>query len=297
MNPNFYQVFWLWLSALCNLRLLLAFLLIHLFSAAAFSEVNSFQVSGVGQASGVVFHFRLPVSTPKGVLLLVPGYNGSGEAIMDDRWSQFADEQGLILLAPTFRTTLEELKRGKGYYYPEQGSGLQVERALAELGRRTGFKTNELFIFGFSAGAHFAHRFALWKPDRVGAFVAYSAAWWSDPKATLKDVPALIMCGESDERYEATRSFMDKALTLELPWVWRSYRNTGHELTPAVRSLAEVFLAHYANQLSNSPHETSLYGDIQSYRTLPAAAKDSIPAEVRIALPSKAVAETWVKEK
>ena len=32
----------------------------------------------------------------------VPGYNGSGSAMLEGRWSRFADEHALVLLAPTF---------------------------------------------------------------------------------------------------------------------------------------------------------------------------------------------------
>ena len=262
-------------------------------TAVARADVASFPVAGVGGSEKVEFFYRKPSGIPDGVLLLVPGYNGSGRTMLDERWSRFTDEQALVLLAPTFQTTPELLKKEKGYYYPEQGSGEQVEKALVEIRGKLGVKADKVLIFGFSAGAHFAHRFALWKPERVRAFVAYSAAWWSEPKATLRDVPALIMCGENDERYEATRAFMEKALALHLPWVWRSYKNTGHQLTPAVRSMAEVFLAHYAGPMKDGEKRV-LYGDIQTYRIAPE--KEFIPEEVRVELPSQTVAETWMKE-
>ncbi len=111
------------------------------------------------------------------VMLLIPGYNGSGEAMLDERWKAFAEKHGLVLVATTFKTTPEELQRGRGYYYPEQGSGAEVERMLDQVRRETGVQTDKILIFGFSAGAHFAHRFALWEPEREKAFVAYSAAW------------------------------------------------------------------------------------------------------------------------
>ena len=260
-------------------------------------DVGTFQIPRAGESEAVPFFYRKPHVPPTGILLLVPGYNGSGEAMMDERWGRFADENGLVLLAPTFHATPEQLKKERGYYYPEQGSGAQVEQALAEVRRKTGVKTDKILIFGFSAGAHFAHRFALWKPERVRAFVAYSAAWWSDPKPSLRSVPALIMCGESDDRFEATRAFMEKALSLHLPWVWRSYKNTAHELTPAVRSMAEVFLAHYSQgRPTGAPSAPVLYGDIQTYRAIPATDKETIPEEVRVELPSQAVADIWVKE-
>ena len=256
-----------------------------------------------------------------GVLVLVPGYNGRGEQMLDARWKAFATKHELVLLAPTFQAEGKENNEGKGYYYPEQGSGEVMEKALKEVGKRSGAETDKVLFFGFSAGAHFVHRFALWQPQRVKAFVAYSAGWWSEPTARVRKVPALVMCGEADERYGATWEFFKKGQRLGCPWVWRSYKETGHVLTPAVRDMAEVFLACYAGrgkeqagsgvasglgpdkmpmtkeeQAGMPVSRVSRYGDIQTYRSVGPAERDSIPEEFRIELPSKAVAEVWEKE-
>ena len=233
-----------------------------------------------------------------GVLVLVPGFNGDGAGMLDARWKAFAEKNGLVLLAPTFHADGNECNQGKGYYYPEQGSGEAMEQALREVTRRSGVATDKILLFGFSAGAHFGHRFALWHPQRVRAFVAYSAAWWSEPTVRLKTVPALIMCGETDERYPASFAFFRQGQKLGCPWVWRSFGHTGHELTPAVRNMAEVFLAHYAAlpaQRPSTPGEVR-YGDIQTFKAVGRAEKKSIPEELRIELPSPAVAEVWRKE-
>lgn len=273
-------------------------------SAAEVPEIKSFPIT-CRQSSVPFFLYKSASSSetksypPSGVLLLIPGYNGSGEKMLDDRWKHFADEHSLVLLAPTFTSTNspQEL-RTKGYYYPEQGSGTVIEEALSEVHRRTGATVDKILIFGFSAGAHLAHRFALWKPDRVEAFVAYSAGWWSDPTPALRGVPALIMCGESDERYEPTRAFMERGMALHLPWIWRSYKETGHQLTPAVRSMAEAFLAEEADRLKAGSGLPSpkLYGDIQSYQVVSASDRETIPEAVRILLPSESVANVWKME-
>ncbi len=255
-------------------------------------------VGVISQLSCVAFAASWSAAKPDhseatGVLLLVPGYNGSGEAMLDARWKAFAEKHGLLLLAPTFTTTPEELRRGRGYYYPEQGSGAEVERMLERVERESGVPTKKILIFGLSAGAHFAHRFALWKPERVRAFVAYSAAWWSEPTGALRDVPALIGCGEADvARFDATRQFFEQGQALGLPWVWRSYEGVGHTLTPRIRDLVEAFLAA---QLNNQ-REPLLYGDTQTYRVVEEADKESILPEVRVALPSREFAEIWRKE-
>ena len=237
-----------------------------------------------------------------GVLVLVPGYNGKGEQMLDARWKAFAAKHQLVLLAPTFHAEGKENNEGRGYYYPEQGSGEVMEKGLKEVKKRTGVATDQVLFFGFSAGAHFAHRFALWKPQRVKAFVAYSAGWWSEPTARVKKVPALVMCGEADERYTATFDFFKKGQRLGCPWVWRSYKETGHVLTPAVREMAEVFLAHYAGRGERAGGEkqtgmpVSRFGDTQTYRSVEWTERETIPKEFRIELPSKEVAEVWEKE-
>ena len=280
------------------------FLMIRSGFAYEAAKVESFPI--VSKEASVPFFLYRPDSSsegishrPSGVLLLIPGFNGSGEKILDDSWKRFADEYSLVLLAPTFTSTNnpQEL-RTKGYYYPEQGSGAVIEEALWEVHRRTGAPVDKILIFGFSAGAHLAHRFALWKPDRVEAFVAYSAGWWSDPTAALRGVPALIMCGEGDERYEPTRAFMERGMALHLPWIWRSYKETGHQLTPAVRSMAEAFLAEETDRLKAGVGIPSpqFYGDIQSYQVVPASDRETIPEAVRVPIPSEAVAEVWKKE-
>lgn len=202
----------------------------------------------------------------RGVLVLVPGYNGLGQEMLDARWKTFAEKNQLVLLAPTFQAEGNENNQGKGYYYPEQGSGEVMEKALRELKRLTGANTDKVLFFGFSAGAHFSHRFALWKPQRVKAFVAYSAAWWSEPTEVVRNVPALIMCGEADDRYAATYEFFRKGHKLGCPWLWRSYDDTEHVLTPTVRAMAESFLTHYMHS-SNVKPELPSYGDIQTLLT------------------------------
>ena len=261
---------------------------------AAHGEAASFTIPAPEPYRQVEFAWRRPAgpNAAVGVLLLVPGFNGSGQAMLGGRWAKFADECGLLLLAPTFHATAEEVHERRGYYYPELWSGPVLELALTELAQRAGIKNGKILIFGFSAGAHVAHRFALWKPERVKAFIASSAAWWDPPSEKLQQVPALIMCGEQDERLTATREFFELGRKLDLPFIWRSYRGVAHQMTPALQRMAEAFLRHYALEAKAELQA----GDVQTYRFVPLARSNEIPSAVRIALPSRAVAEVWAKE-
>jgi len=240
------------------------------------------------------------------VLVLIPGFNGVGRTWLegDNEWTQFADLEGILLIGPSFNTTMEEVRAHRGYYYPALWSGEATLRAVEEIGRRERVPVDKFMIFGFSAGAHFAHGFALWKPERVSAFVAYSAGWWDKPTLAAKAVPGLIMCGEGDERYEATRAFMAQAADLKLPWMWRSYAGVGHEIRPPVIRMAQSFLKFYASQApppggaGGAMTPPAFIGDIQRYVYFAADSEEArnIPADQRVPLPSREVAEAWKTE-
>jgi pimeloyl-ACP methyl ester carboxylesterase len=246
----------------------------------------------------VVFHYRLPGAKPyAGVLVVVPGFNGDGRDWLRDGggWAEFAEQEKLVLVAPTFKTNEEEIHARHGYYYPEEWSGKATLETLDRIHRETGVDVRKVLLFGYSAGAHFTHRFANWRPDRVRAFVAYSAGWWDAPSPALRGVPALVMCGEDDPRFGATREFMRKAQALHLPWLWRSYAGTDHEITPAVRRMAEAFLG----ACQRGGEAKALAGDLQTYEVFPQGGDEAeaIPEELRVALPSRGVAEIWKQEK
>ncbi len=245
--------------------------------------------------SGVSFEAYLPSlrepEAQRAVLFLVPGYNGEGSWFLSSEhgWTAWADREGVILLAASFRTNLEEIHSRRGYYYPDQWSGRAALDAVEELSRRTPVQKGKVFLFGFSAGAHFVHRFALWSPERVGAFVAYSAAWWDEPNERLREVPGLIMCGEEDLRLNASLAFAQKGLLMGCPWIWKSYSGIGHELTPAINEMARGFLSHYMRGEKDEP----LIGDIQTFRICQSSEAENVPAICRVVLPSRKVASLW----
>ena len=250
-----------------------------------------------GGIEGTKFETFAPGGQVWCILVLVPGYNGNGLDMLDDRWQAFAARNKLVLLAPTFIAEGMENNQGRGYYYPEQGSGRVMVRAIEGASKRYGVRADKVLMFGFSAGAHFTHRFAIWKPERVAAFVAYSAGWWSLPVGRVKKVPALIMCGEDDPRYEASFGFFKRGQALGCPWVWKSFGDTGHVLSGPIRDLAEVFLKHYARELlqrgNGRDMPAAIYGDVQTFRRT--EAKEAVGEDSRILLPSLEVAEEWEK--
>lgn len=98
----------------------------------------------------------------RGVLLLQPGINAAGDALLNDpSWQQFGRKERLVLMGVGFKTGKVNVKTN-GYYYPEQGSGPAIVRAVEMVCAKAGITAQPILMFGFSGGAHFAHRFALW---------------------------------------------------------------------------------------------------------------------------------------
>lgn len=250
----------------------------------------------------VVFEAYVPAGQEDGIgrplLFLVPGYNGNGCAFLipDAGWLAWADRENVVLLTATFRTNPEEIQARRGYYYPEEWSGDVLLAAVEAVAEWTVVRKESLLLFGFSAGAHFVHRFAQWVPGRVGAFVAYSAGWWDEPDARMKTVPALIICGEDDPRLNASLAFVQAGLVLGCPWIWRSYPQTGHTITPTVNEMVRAFLAHYAQEPERRQKAIPVVGDGQTFRLCSGNEADALPAVYRIVLPSREMAEVW-KEK
>jgi pimeloyl-ACP methyl ester carboxylesterase len=175
---------------------------------------------------------------PGAVLVLSPGFNGNGKDwLKKPEWQSFARENNLSLVGLSFASNGDLLRKGRGYYYPEQGSG-----QLLLDGIRQAFGSDlPLLLYGFSGGAHFTSGFADWKPERILGWCAYSAEWWTDPTSNVCSPPGLVVCGDEDERYGASLTYFKKGRALGKPWLWISVAKNNH----AISSAAEDFIRHY----------------------------------------------------
>jgi dienelactone hydrolase len=191
---------------------------------------------------------KLPVSyyagaTEKisGVLLLQPGINAPGERhVSEPEWQDFARKHRLVIMGVGFKAVGVDT-RTTGYYYPEQGSGPAMMQAIEAVCAKTGIPKQPVLVFGFSGGAHFGHRFALWKPEMVRAYAVYAAGWWEKPTAALKNIPGLVSWGSEDYRKTATGDFAREALRLGLPVISCEFSGLGHAVDGRVTRLVQTF--------------------------------------------------------
>jgi hypothetical protein len=187
---------------------------------------------------------------PAAILVLSPGYDENGiDWIQNPLWRKFAQDHNLDLVGLSFASDGGLLRKGRGYYYPRQGSGQLLLDALNHE-----FDPGvPLLLYGFSGGAHFTSGFAEWKPERVIGWCAYSAEWWDKPVLGDSGPPGLVACGENDERLGASLLYFKQGRALGKPWLWLSAPKTGHSIYPP----AEDFIRDYFSAILKNPGTTT----------------------------------------
>jgi poly(3-hydroxybutyrate) depolymerase len=96
-------------------------------------------------------------------------------------FAPFAERQGVVLVAPFF----DEARHGDYQRMGRKGRGPRSDQVLdsilSEVRSLTGAQAGKFWIFGFSGGAQFAHRYAMAHPDRIAHAVIGSAGWYTFP--------------------------------------------------------------------------------------------------------------------
>lgn len=152
------------------------------------------------------FRFWSPAApaTLRGVLVLVPGSNGDGRRDAEDSvWQAFATRNALAIVACRFTDKTHDQSFIEEYANVSQGSGqalLDVINRFADRSHHPELATAPLVLWGMSAGGQFNYEFAVWKPERVAAFVVNKGGIYYTaltPRAT-RAVPAMLFIGGSD---------------------------------------------------------------------------------------------------
>ncbi|HUT34960.1 MAG TPA: dienelactone hydrolase family protein [Planctomycetota bacterium] len=165
------------------------------------------------------------------LFVAVHGLGGDGKGALG--WESFADEGQCIVVGPSFKGTFQ---------FPSKGAGDKMKAIIRELAKGYTLE-HKAFVTGFSAGAQFAHRFALDNPALVAGCAAHSAGDWDGlPDAKARSVPFLVTCGTDDnkspDRLAGAKKFVTaikaKGFKVESKWfdgVGHSFCNEGRELT------------------------------------------------------------------
>ena len=101
--------------------------------------------------------------------------------VQEKQFAYFAERYGVILVAPLFPKDrfcdYQRLGReGRG-----ERADHALNRILAEVRLLTGTDINRLYMFGYSGGGQFVHRYALAYPERMARIVIAAAGWYTFP--------------------------------------------------------------------------------------------------------------------
>ncbi|MEI9896995.1 MAG: hypothetical protein WDN28_24835 [Chthoniobacter sp.] len=179
--------------------------------------------------------------SPKAVLILCPGCNGNGQALVSQPiWQQFATDHQMGLIGISFASDEGLFPLGRGYYYASKGSGDVLLTAVRQIYGRD----LPLALYGFSGGAQFVSRFVEWHPDRVLTWCAYSAGWWDKPVRSNPSPPGIVACGEDDSsRFGASLSYFLQGRAAGKPWTWVSVARTDHRYSESLDAFVRVYFA------------------------------------------------------
>jgi dienelactone hydrolase len=102
-----------------------------------------------------------------------------------ESFAAHASARGAVVLAPCFDTPedrdFQRLgRRGRG-----RRADLALDEVIDRLSREAEIRFSRRFLFGYSGGGQFVHRYLMTHPDRVDAAVVAAAGWYTFPDAKL----------------------------------------------------------------------------------------------------------------
>lgn len=172
---------------------------------------QSFDVSIAPGANFDVAEFRLwhppEADALRGILVLVPGSNGDGrDGVEDPTWRALAERHDLALLGVHLTDAAHEQMFIERYVEVAEGSGTALLTAidrLADESEHLELSRAPLLFWGMSAGGQFNYEFALWKPERVLAFIVNKGGIYYSAQASeaAQKVPGFFFIGETDLGY------------------------------------------------------------------------------------------------
>jgi dienelactone hydrolase len=133
---------------------------------------------------GQEYFVYVPKSGGEGAPLLVAVHGISRNAReVATLFSKHAESHGVVLVAPVFSAE----RSGDYQRLGRKGRGNRADQALEaiveEVALLTGAQASEFYLFGYSGGAQFAHRYSMANPHRVARAAVAAAGWYSFPDA------------------------------------------------------------------------------------------------------------------
>ena len=167
------------------------------------------------------------------LLLAIPWLSGKGEDLITPEFKDFAYKNKFVIISPSFMWDDKNWDSNQSYQYPAVWSGNALLKIVDDFKKEHNIRlSRKYYLFGFSAGAQFALRFALWKPDLCVACAAHASGAPIRPEGKI-NTKFFVTCGTQDmERIDTVKEFYNLARQRNIDVTYKTY-NTDHSLTPA----------------------------------------------------------------
>lgn len=162
---------------------------------------------------------------------LIPGLSAEGSGALHPIFTDLADREGFVIIAPSFKFDEKNFSSESSYQFPDKWSGDAFIRMTSKLQKRFGLKLDRYYLHGFSAGAQFSLRFALWRPDLCRASSAHGSGGLIIP---TKHVPVhfFVSVGKDDkDRTDLYEIFINEAKRHSINVIGKIYP-CGHSQPP-----------------------------------------------------------------
>lgn len=215
----------------------------------------------------VTVFYRLPpvINADSSIMIMLPAFNDGGLELLEESsaWSTFADAHNLVLVVPQFfqnHTVWRADHPCAPYHFPQIWSGDAMLEAIAQIRSRHAVKAEKFHLYGRSAGAQCAARFARWKPKLVASLSLHAGASfpWQEqeiglqPTSVYKGMPVLLTAGANDDH---GASFSGRRYNAEIFHTvldgvganvdFHLLDSTFYRPSPSEQSLAEAFLHNH----------------------------------------------------
>ena len=91
----------------------------------------------------------------------------------------------MVLVAPCFTPENFLDYQRLGRFNRGQRADLALLQLISRVAVRFGARADKIFLFGFSGGGQFVHRFAMAHPKNVAAYVTGAAGWYTFPDPAI----------------------------------------------------------------------------------------------------------------
>ncbi|MBP2664720.1 MAG: hypothetical protein H6Q71_2668 [Firmicutes bacterium] len=197
---------------------------------------NDFITTNNRQNKRLDFYYYIPQkllgSSDKEIpaLICIPGLNGEGDQFRNSPFQTFAEKEGFVLICPSFHFDKLDWFMQASYQYPNAWSGEALLNIIKKVEDKHNIHIGKCYLYGISAGAQFALRFAIWNPDKTAATVGHASGGLIEPNEIIP-VKYFISVGEDDtDRIETAEENCSRLEKVGIDVSYKMYEG-GHWVT------------------------------------------------------------------